>query len=99
MRKGGVSVAKKEEAVETAAVMTPEEMEEAYLNEKVSLVIPVDPVNPKNISQTVQVNGKAWQIRRGERVLVPRYVYMAYRDSEVQNKCAVDMIARLAKDN
>lgn len=57
---------------------------EEYYNEKVELMIPRDAANPKEEDASITVNGKMWLIKRGEVVEVPRFVYLAYMDSEKQ---------------
>lgn len=37
---------------------------------------------------TVIVNGKPWRIKRGEEVMVPRYVYDVLKQSEKQDRAA-----------
>lgn len=39
---------------------------------------------------TVIVNGKPWRIKRGEEVMVPRYVYNVLKQSEKQDRAAND---------
>ena len=61
-----------------------------YWNERVDLMIPRDPSNPKEGDVSIIVNGKIFQIKRGVTVQVPRYVYQAYMDSELQKTVAYD---------
>ena len=37
---------------------------------------------------TVIVNGKIWRIKRGEEVMIPRYVYNVLKQSEKQDRAA-----------
>ncbi len=39
---------------------------------------------------TVIVNGKSWRIKRGEEVMVPRYVYNVLKQSEKQDRAAAN---------
>lgn len=39
---------------------------------------------------TVIVNGKIWRIKRGEEVMVPRYVYNVLKQSEKQDRAAAN---------
>lgn len=61
-----------------------------YWTERVDLMIPRDPSNPKESDVSIIVNGKIFQIKRGDTVKVPRYVYQAYVDSELQKTVAYD---------
>ena len=88
--------AKEAEVQEEAVSMVDQK---AYLNEKVSMMIPRDEVNPKRTTATIQVNGKTWQFKRGYTVEVPRYVYLAFRDAQVQQNIAIDLMASLAQDD
>lgn len=42
----------------------------------------------------VIVNGKTWIIRRGEPVMVPRFVALALRDAERQRQAARALMGR-----
>lgn len=42
--------------------------------EKVKVKIPIDPLNPKDNTVPVCINGYFWYIKRGERVEVPKVV-------------------------
>lgn len=39
---------------------------------------------------TVIVNGKSWRIKRGEEVMIPRYVYDVLKQSEKQDRAAAN---------
>ena len=39
---------------------------------------------------TVIVNGKPWRIKRGEEVMIPRYVYDVLKQSEKQDRAAAN---------
>ena len=55
-----------------------------YLTERVEMMVPRDMYNPHEESVSVSVNGEIFQIQRGVSVMVPRYVKMAWEDSERQ---------------
>lgn len=59
-------------------------------NEKVPLLIPRDPTNPKETDYCICVNGKIFQIQRDVEVMVPRYVKQVYLDSVAQLRKAYD---------
>ena len=59
-------------------------------NERVPLLIPRDPTNPKEDDAVICVNGDITQIKRGVEVMVPRYVKQAYLDSVTQLTKAYD---------
>lgn len=61
-----------------------EEKNADYYEQRVELMVPRDASNPKEESASITVNGKTWLIKRGETVQVPRFVYLAYMDSEKQ---------------
>lgn len=52
--------------------------------EKVPLVIPRDPANPKETDCCICHNGKIYQIMLGVEVMVPRCVKQSYLDSVAQ---------------
>lgn len=39
---------------------------------------------------TVIVNGRIWRIKRGEEVMIPRYVYNVLKQSEKQDRTAAN---------
>jgi len=60
---------------------------EDFLNERVPFYAMLDDGKYKDdIFQTV--NGKTWQIQRGENVMIPRFVYLAIMDAERQKRNA-----------
>lgn len=61
--------------------------------EKVDLMIPRDPSNPKDTSVTIVHNGNNYQIMRGVPVKVPRKVAQVYWDSEAQKAKAYNYAA------
>lgn len=42
----------------------------------------------------VAVNGRRWQIKRGVKVMIPRYVYEVIKNSEEQDKATADLMER-----
>lgn len=66
-----------------------EEMEE--------ITVPYVPGQP-DIDKFISVNGRRYQIRRGETVSVPRAVAEAYRNSEQQSRIAEELKRRLAAE-
>lgn len=73
---------------------TPEE--EAEANELVPLIIPKDRDHMEDV--VILVNGKAYQIQRGERVEVPRFVAEVLWNSQKQEAMAADYLAGLQDD-
>lgn len=55
-----------------------------YLNKqkKVTIKIPVDPQNPKDLIVSVGINGYKWRIKRGEKVEVPADVARILEESK-----------------
>lgn len=73
---------------------TPEEA--AIANEPVTLSIPKDKDHMDDV--IVMVNGKAYQIQRGKRVEVPRFVAEVLWNSQDQMADAADYMAGLQDD-
>lgn len=82
---------KTEEAVEEKKDKEPDIMSKAYWNELVPFEAFRDSGKySKDI--IVGVNGKIWQIQRGERVMIPRKVYEVLRLSQEQDNRTAKMI-------
>ena len=88
---------KEKEFMQEEAVMQPEtetkaaeEKKEGGIDweERVPMMIPLDPSNPRDADAVIIVNGVVYQIKRGEQVMVPRKVYQVYLDSQQQKKHA-----------
>lgn len=75
--------------------MKPEEV--AFLEEKVSFRAFKDNDKYKD-DISVQVNGKIWQIQRGVTVQIPRFVYLALRQSDRQLAEAATREAKLVAE-
>jgi len=58
-----------------------------YLNERVPFIAILDDDKYKD-DIVVTVNGKAYQIQRGENVMIPRFVHNAILDAERQKRSA-----------
>lgn len=69
------------------AVKNENVMSGEWLNEKVKLTLPKSKLERDDVF--VAVNGKAWQIKRGVEVEVPRYVTLALADSARQDEAAL----------
>ena len=65
-------------------------MSNEYLEERVELIVPRDMYNPHDEHVSISVNGKIFQIQRGVSVMVPRYVRMAWENSEAQYALAYE---------
>lgn len=72
-----------QEALEPLAAENTEHGKE-YWEERVPLMIPRDPSNPMDADAVIIINGMAYQIKKGEQVMVPRKVYQVYMDSVAQ---------------
>lgn len=70
-------------------------MSEEWLSEIVELTIPRSKLERDDVF--VAVNGKAWQIKRGEKVSVPRYVMIALEDSAKQDEIAMQYLENQAR--
>lgn len=80
----------KSAATKSASVgMTKEQ--ETYLNELVQVKLFKDNGKYKD-DVVIPVNGKNWQIKRGKLVMIPRYVLMAYENSQSQSENASDIM-------
>lgn len=75
--------------------MKPEEV--AFLEERIPFQAFKDNDKYKD-DISVQVNGKIWQIQRGKRVMIPRYVYLALRQSDRQLAEAATREAQLIQE-
>jgi len=81
---------KAEPAVEEAAVVP--DNQDAYLKELVPFFAFRDNDKYKD-DITVGVNGRMFRIKRGEQVMIPRYVYNVLMRSMNQDMKTADMIA------
>lgn len=70
---------------------------EEYLNQKVHFYAMKDNDKYKN-DITVTVNGKNYVLKRGVDMMIPRFLAMAIRDSDMQKKYAADVMQGY-KDN
>jgi len=64
-------------------------MQDDFLNVRVPFMAMKDNDKYKD-DIVVSVNGKAWQIKRGMKVMIPRYVLYAIEDAERQKMSAAD---------
>ena len=55
---------------------------DAYMEEKVTIRLPLIPGAEKQEAQFVGVNGKSWVIPRGKDFQIPRYAAMVLQQSE-----------------
>lgn len=65
--------------------------------ELVDFAAPID--EKDNADLLLIVNGKGWQIKRGERVKIPRYVANAYYDSQQQKLARLNFEDNLKKNS
>lgn len=59
-----------------------------YWNERVPVVLPLNPGNPEDQTLFVSVNDYSAQIKRGEEVMVPRYVAEVIKQSQEADMAA-----------
>lgn len=83
---------------ESAEACSDEEFKarQAYMSKKVEVRLPKDKGRYKD-DVIVNVNGKAWQIKRGVYVSVPRYVAEVIDSSEKQDERTADLIDGLVE--
>ena len=86
-----MATTKKPEAAETK---TAERGLNAYLRERVPFYAFKDSGKYKD-DIVVGVNGRIWRIKRGEQVMIPRYVYEVIANSMDQDGKTADLIASL----
>ena len=63
---------------------------DAYMEEKVTVRLPIVPGKEKQEAQFVGVNGRDWVIPRGQDFQVPRYVVEVLQNSENEQLRAVE---------
>lgn len=83
---------KKEAELMEEETMTVQE----HLNEKVPFYAIYDGERYKD-DIVVTINGKSWQIQRGENVMIPRFVFNAIMDAERQKRAAT-MVSKQFED-
>lgn len=76
-----------------ATAKAPATNDEAYLNERVEVVLFKDDKDYKD-DYTVAINGKVWLIQRGKRVKVPRFVAMQIDTSQRQDIYTAKLIEK-----
>ncbi len=64
--------------------------QEKFLNERISFIAMKDNDKYKD-DIIVTINGTNWQIQRGKKVMIPRFVYFAIEDAERQKMHAADV--------
>ena len=65
--------------------------------EKVEFVAPID--EKDNADHLIIVNGKGWRIKRGVKVMIPRYVANAYYDAQKQKLARLNFEDNLKKNS
>ena len=63
---------------------------DAYMNEKITIRLPIIPGMEKQEAQFVGVNGRDWVIPRGKDFQVPRYVAEVLQNSENEKLRAIE---------
>lgn len=101
--------AKDEKRDAEAAVKSPEEIEreqkkaelkakikeqEAYLNEKVTIMLPLIPISGYKEDVIVSINGVNRRIKRGEEVEIERKYANLLTESQKQNKVAIRLMEK-----
>lgn len=56
----------------------------AYWNERIDWQVPYNMQNPRDDTLTIIVNGTCYNMKRGERVNVPRFVVEQYNQYQTQ---------------
>ncbi len=87
----------KEESEAVEAVMDAVAANEAYMKETVEIELFYDGEKYKD-DVLVGVNGKTWQIKRGEKVKVPRFVAEVIRNSMEQDKVSANQRRKMESD-
>lgn len=73
-------------------------MAEVKANKKtVTIQLPRNPVNKKDDSLFVAVNGEAYQIKRGVPVEVPDYIAEVIANAEAQKTASDEFISKISK--
>lgn len=92
--------ASKAKAEEPKSALTPDELleadrikEEAKAKEMVPIYLIKDN-NEYKTDVTVQINGRIWQIQRGQQIHVPKMVADVLKQSQHQDMLALDMIQK-----
>ena len=64
-------------------VIETKRLKKAFANEKkVTITIPEDPLNPKDVFVTASINGYTLQIRRGVAVAIPQSFYKVLKEAK-----------------